>query len=169
MENIVEEFRDIPGYEGLYQASSLGNIKSLGNNNFRKEKILKPGLKKSGYYDVRLSKNGKAKSMRVHKLVAMAFLAHKPDGTMNIVVDHINNVKTDNRVENLQLITIRENSSKDKKGYSSKYVGVCWYKRKMRWIASIRINGKCKNLGYFKNEYDAHLKYQETLKTLKSC
>jgi ribosomal protein L15E len=72
----------------------------------------------------------------------MAFLNHTPCG-YKIVVDHIdNNIKTDNRLENLQLITQRENVSKDIKNTSSKYIGVCWHKKAKKWRSSIQINGK---------------------------
>jgi hypothetical protein len=102
--------------------------------------------------------------MKVHTLVAMVFLNHKPDGTNKICVDHINNIKTDNRLVNLQLITNRENTSKDKKDGTSKYVGVCWQKSKNKWMAQINIDDKKKYLGYFTDEHEAHLVYQKALK-----
>jgi hypothetical protein len=82
-----------------------------------------------------------------------------------MIIDHINNIQTDNRLENLQIITHRENISKSKIG-TSIYTGVCWNKRKNKWTASININYKRLHLGYFKNEYDAHLAYQNKLLTL---
>jgi hypothetical protein len=85
-------------------------------------------------------------------LVAMAFLNHKPDGTHKIVVDHINNNKLDNRVVNLQLISQRENLSKDRKDGTSKYVGVCWKKSRNKWQVDIKIDGKRKYLGLFTDE-----------------
>jgi hypothetical protein len=157
-----EIFKDIPNYEGTYQVSNLGNVKSLGNEKTRKERILKPADNGHGYYRVNLCKEGKKKTMKVHVLVAMAFLNHNPDGTHRICVDHINNNPLDNRVENLQLISQRENTSKDKKG-SSKYTGVSWHKRHNKWMVSIAINGKSKHLGYFTDEYEAHLTYQNKL------
>lgn len=169
-----EIWKDIPGYEGLYQVSNLGNVKSLsriikhakGGNKTTKERMLKPGVNKSGYCRVVLFKDSLDKTFPVHQLVAMGFLGHIPCGHES-VVDHINNNSKDNRVENLQVITHRENVSKDIKGCYSIYTGVSWHKNKNKWIAGIRINGKSKHLGYFENEYDAHLKYQETLKTFK--
>jgi hypothetical protein len=92
----------------------------------------------------------------------MAFLNHKPNGHV-LVVDHINNNRADNRLENLQIITQRENSSKDKKGVS-KHTGVFWNKQNTKWHAQIQINGKKKHLGYFKCETAAHLSYQRKLK-----
>ena len=171
-----EQFKDIPGYDGLYQVSNLGNVKSLERVVLRKngrkipirESILKPNSRKDGYLSVNLyNKNRKRKNFRVQQLVVMAFLYHIPNGTYNIVIDHINNIKNDNKLENLQLITNRENSSKDKKGGTSKYTGVCWHKNRNKWYSSIRINGKSKYLGMFNNEYDAHLAYQNELNKIK--
>lgn len=75
-----EIFKDIPNYEDMYQVSNLGNVKSLGNNKNRKDKILKISLDGSGYKKVSLCKNSKIKTIRVHQLVSMAFLNHKING-----------------------------------------------------------------------------------------
>ena len=161
----MEIFKDIKGYEGLYQISNLGNVKSLERLNDRgnklKEKILKAGLT-SGYLLVTLSKNVKQKSYRVHQLVAITFLNHTPNW-YKIVVDHKNAIKTDNRLENLQLITFRENLSKDKKG-SSKYTGVSWNKLNKNWVAQITINNERIYLGSFTCQIEAHNEYQKALK-----
>ena len=100
----------------------------------------------------------------VNQIMAIAFLSHKPCGH-KIVVDHIDNNKLNNKLYNLQLITHRENISKDKKG-SSKYTGVCWHKIKNKWQSSIAINGKIKYLGIFTNEIEAAQAYQNELKKL---
>ena len=100
-----EIWQDIEGYEG-YQVSNLGRVKSLGNNKTRKEKILKPATNKKGYQYVNLYKNGKAKTFKVHRLVYAAFNGEIPPG---MEVNHINEVKTDNRLENLNLMTRKEN------------------------------------------------------------
>ena len=165
----MEEFRDIAGYEGKYQVSNLGRVKSLSRlaNNGRKvkEKIKKPALDRYGYLRVNLCKDNKTKTFKVHKLVAMVFLNHKPCG-MKEVVDHINGIKTDNRLDNLQLITNRENSSKDRKGGTSKYVGVCWDKHRYKWRSNIYVKDKRVSLGRYNDEYEAHLKYQKALNNL---
>jgi len=168
----MEIWKEIKGYED-YEVSNLGRIKSLartiyktdGNTQTYKEKILKPNNDGNGYLRVCLTKDGKAKDKRIHVLVAEAFLNHVPNG-MKLIVDHINAVKTDNRLENLQIITSRENSSKDKKGGSSKYTGVHWRKRDKKWIAQITINGKVKRLGRFKDETKAAEAYQIALNNL---
>jgi hypothetical protein len=159
-----EIFKDVPNYEGLYQVSNTVNIKSL---KYDKERILKPGDNGKGYYLVNLSKDGKSKTITVHVLVAMAFLGHVPDGN-KIEVDHKNGIKSDNRVENLQLLTIEEHRRKTVKNMktSSKYAGVYWNKASNKWRAQIYIDGKLKFLGYFTDEYEAHLAYQKALNQL---
>jgi hypothetical protein len=154
-----EIFKDIPGYEGVYQVSNLGNVKSLN-----REIILKEQYTKGGYAFVNLSKNGIVKIIYIHQLVAMAFLNHKPNG-INLVVNHINFNKLDNKLDNLEIITQRENTNKKHLKSTSKYVGVSLNKRDMNWRATIRINGKKTHLGMFKNEYDAHLAYQGIIDT----
>jgi len=155
----MEIFKDIPGYEGIYQVSNLGRVKSL---KFNREKILKLRDNSNGYLQVNLCCERKFKAIRVHQLVAMAFLNHTPDGTMKIIVDHKDNDKLNNRLSNLQLISARYNTSKDKKG-SSKYTGVSWSKASNKWLSTIAINGKIKNLGYFNCELAAAAEYQKKL------
>jgi hypothetical protein len=154
-----EEFRPVPGYEGLYEVSNFGNVKSLINN-----KILKSSLTGIRYYKVDLYKDGKQKTFRIHILVAMVFLGHVPDGTQKIVVDHIDNNRLNNHVSNLQLISQRENSSKDKKNGSSQYTGVVWDKKANKWKSHITINGRPKHLGLFTVEEEAADAYQNALK-----
>jgi hypothetical protein len=164
VKNMQEEiWKDIPNYEGHYQVSNLGRVKSLWNG---KERILKAGISIHGYLFVILCIKNSTKNIKVHQLVVMGFLNHTPNGH-TLVVDHINNVKTDNRLENLQVISHRENSSKDKKG-KSKYTGVSWNKAINKWVAHIYINMALKYLGSFNCETAAHLAYQNTLKQSKS-
>lgn len=167
---MVEIFKPIKDYERIYEISNLGRIKSLErivkgkDNSFRKikTKILKQAINKNGYLKVVLSKNNKCKTKTIHQLLAVAFLNHTPNG-YKTVVDHKNNIKTDNRLDNLQLVSNRKNTSKDKKNCTSKYTGVCWSKKLKKWCSSIRINGKKKHLGYFENEIDASDSYQKAL------
>jgi hypothetical protein len=168
-----EIWKDVPGYEGLYQVSSLGRVKSLSrlktngkSTHISKDLIMSPNKNRDGYLCLLLRINNKSKTKKVHQLVAMAFLNHKPDGTHKIVVDHINHDKLDNRVENLQVITNRENCSKDVKNKSSKYTGVCWDKSRSKWASRIKINGKNHYLGRFNCEEEANQVYQNKLKTI---
>jgi len=161
-----EIWKTIEGFED-YQVSNFGRVKSLNFNHTKREKILKSYLGNQGYYVVSLYKNKVHSLKMIHKLVAMAFLNHTPDGH-KLVVNHINFIKTDNRVENLEIVTHRKNSDKKHITSSSKYTGVTYYKRDKNWISRIWINGKSKHLGYFDNELEASNAYQyELLNLLK--
>ena len=167
-----EIWKEIKGYEGLYEISNLGRVKSLARIvttskgiRVRKQRFLKNCGDINSYLHVCLTKDSKTRTKRIHQLVAIAFLNHTPNG-FNLVVDHINSVKTDNRLENLQIITSRENTSKDKKGGSSKYTGVHWFNRTKKWKVQIKIDGKSKHLGYFTDELKASEAYQKALKEL---
>lgn len=102
-----EVFVDIQGYEGYYQVSNYGNVRSLdrvithqnGKKQLVKGRTLKPHLTNKGYFKVHLSLNGERKSRSIHRFVALAFLPnpfHKPQ------VNHINGCKTDNNLCNLE-------------------------------------------------------------------
>tara|TARA_R110002073_G_scaffold83512_1_gene199191 strand:+ start:106 stop:609 length:504 start_codon:yes stop_codon:yes gene_type:complete len=161
-----EIFKDIPNYEGMYQASNLGNVKSLARKDSigRRvdEKVLKPRIDKYGYLRLSLNKYGKRKTRHIHQLVAEAFLGHTPCG-MKLVVNHINFIRHDNRAENLELDTTRNNSNLKHIKSSSEYTGVSWNKSSEKWMASIHINGKTKYLGYFTDETEASKAYQKAL------
>lgn len=101
-----EVWKDIDGYEGLYQVSNLGNVRSLnwGNRGCIKNLYLKPHIK--GYLQVELHKNAKRKMFTVHRLVALHFV----DGyAANKVVNHKNENKHDNRADNLEWCTTSQN------------------------------------------------------------
>jgi hypothetical protein len=95
----------------------------------------------------------------------MAFLNHIPSGN-KLVIDHRNDNKLDNRLENLQVVTNRFNTCKTRGNYSSKYKGVNWHKHTQKWVSRIIINNKRHSLGYFNCELAAHLAYQNKLKTI---
>lgn len=98
-----EIYKDIEGFGGLYQVSNFGRVKSL---KFGKERVLKCGVDVGGYHRVNLYKNGKMYDKHIHRLVAETFV----DNPNNLeCVNHINGIKTDNRVGNLEWCTCKEN------------------------------------------------------------
>lgn len=103
-----EEWKDIDDYEGLYQISSLGRVKSTQYYNGTYERIMKPYIHKNGYLVVSLCKCKKKKIYLVHRLVAQAFLDN-PDNYKEI--NHKNEVKMDNRVENLEWCNSKYNNN----------------------------------------------------------
>ena len=171
----IEIWKDIPGYEGYYQVSSLGAVRSLErksnfNNMIHKGITMRPRIDHHGYMLVKLSRCNIGKNINIHRLVAMAFLGHTPCGH-EVVVNHINGDKTDNRLFNLELVTNRHNCTfchrKDGDRVTSKHPGVYYDKSRNKWAAGIQIDGKQKHLGRFlKEEYAARaylLEYNKTL------
>lgn len=98
-----EEWRDVPGYDGLYQVSNKGRIKSFQRQATR---FIKQGINSRGYNTVFLHKNGKGKSYSVHRLVATAFLS---TDTNKHFVNHIDGNKQNNCIKNLEWCTAKEN------------------------------------------------------------
>lgn len=159
----MDTWKDVNGYEGRYKISSTGMIKSFCRN--KNGVLLKQNDDGRGYLSVCLYKSGVGKTKRVHVLVAISFLNHNPCGH-DIEVDHIDGNKRNNNVENLQLITARENTSRFYKNTTSKYTGVYWHKPNNKWRAKIRVKGKEKCLGYFDDEKIAAMAYKKMLQTI---
>lgn len=111
---IEEIWKDIEGYEGLYQVSNLGRVKSLervvdnpkGGVRTLREKILKQHYDNNGYLTVTLYNNCKKKGFKVHRLVAEAFI---PNPLNKPQVDHINTIRDCNNINNLRWVTGKEN------------------------------------------------------------
>lgn len=101
-------WKDIPGYEGLYQVSNTGQVRSLNYRRTGKKQILKPGYTKDGYETVNLNKEGSYKTYKVHRLVAMAFISNPNNYP---VVNHIDENKTNNAVWNLEYCTREYNNN----------------------------------------------------------
>jgi hypothetical protein len=109
-----EEWRDVVGYEGLYQVSTLGRVKSLekrlriksGNYRIKLETIKRQHVANNGYLTVGLSDSGKNRNVLVHRLIAEAFIENS--GNLE-TVNHINGIKTDNNVHNLEWCSHRDN------------------------------------------------------------
>lgn len=111
-----EIWKDINGYEGLYQVSNLGRVKSLGNNKTRKEKVLSARKHTDGHLFISLYKNGKGKNYKVHFLVAEAFI---PNTENKPICHHIDKNKENNVVENLMWVTQKQHKELHPEIYES--------------------------------------------------
>lgn len=169
----IEQWLPIKNYDLTYHVSDLGRVKTLQREiingkgvRFVRPKIMKSKLNKAGgYYCVNLSANNKRHTYFIHKLVAIAFLNHIPSG-LTMVINHKDLNKENNALKNLEIITQRENTNLKHFSFTSKYVGVCWNKLKNKWVSVARANGKSNFLGYFTDEYEAHLAYQNFIDKL---
>lgn len=140
----MEIWKEINSYEE-YQVSNLGRIKSL---KYGKEKILSLRVDTSGYLGLRLSKENKPTRYNVHRLVALAFIEN-PNELPE--VDHINRIKTDNRVENLRWASRSENALNTKdRLHSTNYRNICisdpGFKVQIRRNSSVVFQKYCKTL-----------------------
>jgi hypothetical protein len=100
-----EIWRQVVGYEGRYEVSNLGRVRNMSGL------ILRDRIQWTGYNRAALCKNGARKDHPVHRLVAAAFIGPRPEG---LEVNHINGVRADNRAENLEYVTRRENMAHKK-------------------------------------------------------
>ena len=165
MTNVNENWLPIPSYEGLYEISNYGRIKSFlsppkknkVNIPLKEGNIMNPSYDKNKYLRLDLIKNKKPKTFKVHRLVMLAFV-----GESKLAVDHIDGNKENNHLSNLRYCTNRENSIyyfEKKEGKSSKRIGVSYRKDLKKWRSYIIINKKQVHLGVFNNEEEAAKKY----------
>ncbi len=160
----MEDWNDIPKYEGIYQASTKGNIRNT------KGKILKPWKINSGYLVIRLHKDGVKRSWLVHRLIVKTFI----EGTLQgKEVNHLNGNKVDNSIGNLELCTSSENKlhalstglkvynrpslGKIRNTSGSVYHNVAWDKYRSKWKTSIWYKGKTVGQKRFNSETEAAL------------
>lgn len=99
----MEIWKDVPGYSGTYQVSNLGRIRNLNWHNSNKTKILNLKPDKDGYVRLRIKRE---KTFKIHRLVAMAFI---PNPSNFPYINHKNEIKDDNRAENLEWCTAQYN------------------------------------------------------------
>lgn len=148
----MEQWKPIIEWE-FYEVSNFGNVRNVHTN-----RRLKKGIS-SGRHVVSLSKNNIQKTHHIHQLVAIAFLGHVPCG-MKIVVDHIDNNPHNNHVSNLQLISQRANTSRNKSNVSG-FTGV--EKLAKRFRARMHKDGKKIHIGTFDTAIEASNAYQNAI------
>jgi hypothetical protein len=151
---INEEWRAVSGYAN-YQVSNIGRVR-----NVKTERILKPNIRKDGYYIIGLYKDGSRTFVFIHRLVAQEFIEN-PDNKK--CVDHINHDVSDNTILSLRWVSMSENGMNmmKRQNTSSKYKGVCFRTRANNWTSKIKINEKQLHLGCFDTEKEAGRKYNE--------
>jgi len=167
---IMEEiWKDIKGYEGSYQVSNYGRVKSLNRKSYHRtgykivpKRILKPTPSAGGYMMIKLLMNGKGNTRYIHRLVWDHF-GDKPRNGSKLQIDHIDNDKLNNCIDNLQLLTQRQNTTKAyiMKQTSSQFIGVSPHGS--GWMAQITIKGRALYLGTFHTEIEASEAYQKKL------
>ena len=166
-----EIFKPVKGFEGLYEISNYGRLRNM-------RKIMKMYRINSGYLAAKLVKEGQRTSVLIHRLVAQEFLPN-PDAKKE--VNHINQEKTDNSVDNLEWVSSQENkkhsyetgwttyntpSTGVKLGKSSKYHNVLWDNSRNKWVGAVRHNKKNHYQKRFDSEEAAALHVNWILDTL---
>jgi len=169
---VQEEFwGEIPNQSNPCLISCLGRTKSIrfvkvrkiNSVPIKKEKIRAVKPDKDGYLILTVRINKKAVDIKIHQMMAIVFLNHVPNGIIDIV-DHKNNNNQDNRLENLQIIPHRKNSSKDKSPKSG-FTGVSISKK--RYKACIGYKNKSIHIGTFDTLKEASEKYKEAEELLE--
>ena len=131
----VEEWKDIPDYEGYYQISNLGRVKSLEKTLVIRERkcvykalIKKNGVSKRGYWEVSFCKNGKGIRKKIHRLLSICFINNPRNHPQ---VNHIDGNRLNNKISNLEWVNNRENSCHRVKSsnWTSQFTGVSYFKR----------------------------------------
>lgn len=168
---LTEQFKPIECYEGLYEISNFGRVKSLAKEwygGFGKRKkgetILSPAINSSGYLCVVLCNKSINKSVQIHQLVWDAFGDSKRNGG-KLQIDHIDENKINNNIENLRLVTQRENVSKNRLliKNSNFPTGVSQHIKTKQYYTRIMINNKIHSLGYYNTPEEAGEAYQKKL------
>ena len=162
---MIETWMTIRESVGKYEVSNLGRVRSLKTLTC---KIMKPSVSAGGYEVISLWLTSGKKMFYVHRLVAELFCVKEISTSRRLVVDHIDEVKTNNNSSNLRWVTDRFNSDKaiKRRDTKSKFIGVTWRERSKKWDARITINGIRKHLGSFLSEEDASNEYQLNLKNI---
>ena len=159
-----EIWKPIKGYEGFYEVSSRGDVKSLVSNG----RILKPDVGAWGHKRVTLCKDKKHNRVLIHRV---AFESFYGDIDACKVIDHVDGNPSNNMVENLQQVSQRENVGRgklcdNKNSKSSKYRGVTFRKNRGVWQAHIFADGRLNFIGHYNTETEANMARQQKLKEI---
>lgn len=147
-----EIWKDVKDFEGLYQVSNLGNVKRLKGKGCVSERLIARSVNKFGYIYIGLHNKGIYRKIKAHRLVATAFI----DNTNNKkTINHINGIKTDNKVENLEWCTFLENKQHAVNTGLTNTKGVKHYFCKLseEQVLEIREIGFSKSIAYLSRKY----------------
>lgn len=157
-----EIWKDIQGYDGYYQVSNLGRVKSLSRDVFygmgyylKNEKILKPTMRKDGYQVVGFYIENIRKLFLIHRLVATAFVKNLFNKEKVIHIDFIKHNNNSNNLEWTNLLETACHQMSNQKSLSE-FIGVSFRKNRNKWLSSIVINGKPIHIGSFKTQEEAY-------------
>jgi hypothetical protein len=144
----MEEYKKVKSYDN-YSVSNFGNVRNDTTN-----RILKPGINSRGYCYVNLCNNNKKQNMTIHRLIALAFIPN-PDNKK--CIDHIDNSKINNNINNLRWVTYSENNMNRSMhcNNSSGFKGISWIKTSNKWSSQIRIDDINIHLGLYNTKEQA--------------
>jgi hypothetical protein len=142
----MEIWKEINWVDGKFAISNQGLVKNLITNKIHYGSNLR------GYKSINLKNNGKIKNYLIHRIVAKAFMDNYDD---KLMINHIDFNKSNNKIDNLELVTNRENQCHSIKA-KNKFIGVSYHKIYKVWTAQIMINGKLKYLGRYQTQEDAY-------------
>jgi hypothetical protein len=157
-----EEWKYVVGEHSKIMVSSIGRVWDCIDSRFLKY------FKSHGYLLVYIPKHSKKKGRlcRVHVLIAESFLSYRYHKKLS-VVNHIDYNRSNSKLYNLEIVTVRENTNSKHIKSSSKYVGVCFCKQTKKWKSAILINGNSITIGRFNEEYIASKAYNIALNNEK--
>lgn len=154
-----EIWKDVLGFEGRYQVSNIGNVRSILFGRTRPKQSYEQG---SGYRQIKLHADNKTKHYQLHRVIVEAFIRPMTEGE---VVNHKNGNPSDNSLGNLEIVTVRENTNHGKKVSGKQRLGA----RETdggKFTSSIRVYGKLIHLGTFTNLEDAQQAYVRVVKAI---
>jgi len=166
---VSEEWLPVVGLEGSYEVSNTGKVRSIDrvvsvNSGYirpLKGVLLKGFLVNGGYLQVDMHINGERIRRLVHSLVSESFI-----GNSDLTVDHIDGDKLNNKVENLEYVTQRENIHRYRKGKRDLPIGVSFCRDRNKYRAEIYIDGRSRHIGRYTTPEEAREAYLTELKSI---
>lgn len=165
------------GSETNIEATKCGRLRKVEKNWYGKGKgknrvvygeidLSQKKISNSGYKQINVRVNNNlSRPFTVHQIFASIFLNYT-FGNRKIVIDHIDSDKLNNSLDNLRIVTIRENCSKEKTIKSGMPAGINFYKATQKYVAKIHYNGKKHHIGYFNSIKEAEVAYKNKLNSL---